>query len=112
LSTDELLPIYYTRQVAESTFGFSKSKLNLLPLRVHTTENLRGYTFLSYLALLLSVEIQQKLEGLCTLQYAVAVGHNHLCEIFDGDIVPLEPSKRLKDICCKLGLVVVNSSGD
>ncbi|GHU15203.1 hypothetical protein FACS189449_12660 [Alphaproteobacteria bacterium] len=76
IEIDELLPLYYTRQIAENTFGFAKSSLNLLPLRVHSVETLRGYAFLSYLALLLSVELQLNLKGLCSLQDALAAGHN------------------------------------
>jgi hypothetical protein len=79
---------YYIRQTAESTFGFSKSNLNLLLLRVHSIEAMRGYMFLCFLALLLSLEIQNKLSGLCSLQDALNQGHNQLCEIFVNDIVP------------------------
>ena len=98
LSPDELLPLYYTRQKAEAVFGFSKSKLDILPLRVHSTQNLKGYIFLSYIALLLSLEIQSKLKNLCTLDEALKLGQNHYCEIFDHEIIPLEPNRRLKEI--------------
>jgi transposase len=111
LSTEELLPMYYTRQVAESTFGFSKSQLDLLPLRVHSTVALRGYIFLSYIALLLSLEITKKLKGLCTFQEALAISHNQFCEVFDRDFIPLEPNRRLKDIYERLSIMVVNNSG-
>jgi transposase len=112
IDSAELLPLYYTRQVAENTFGFIKSSLNLLPLRVHSIENLRGYMFLSYLALLLSVEVQNNLKGVCTLKEALAIGHNQFCEVFGNDVIPLEPNKRLKEIYKCLGIVVVNSSGE
>ncbi|GHT94697.1 hypothetical protein FACS1894122_11570 [Alphaproteobacteria bacterium] len=105
IGIDELLPLYYTRQVAENTFGFAKSSLNLLPLRVHSVETLRGYAFLSYLALLLSVEFQLNLRGLCSLQDALSAGHSQFCEVFgDDDVIPLEPSKQIKKIYSKLNL--------
>ena len=96
LSTEELLPMYYTRRVTESTFGFSKSQFDLLPLRVHCVNALRGYIFLSYIALLLSLEITNKLKGLCTLSEAFAISHNQFCEVFDRDTIPLEPNRRLR----------------
>jgi transposase len=112
LSPSELLPLYYTRQLAESTFAFSKSQLNLLPLRVHNLQTLKGYTFISYLALILSLEIQNNLKDMCTLHEALAIGHNQFCEIFDHDLIPLEPNKRLKAIYEKFDGMVVNEAGD
>jgi transposase len=112
LQPEEILPMYYTRQVAENTFGVSKSQLDLLPLRVHSIQTLRGYMFLSYIALLLSIDITGKLKGHCTLSEALALAHNQYCEVFDRDFVPLEPNKRLKDIYELLGVMVVNKSGD
>ena len=112
MEPSELLPLYYTRQVAENTFGFAKSRLNLLPLRVHSIETLRGYMFLCYLALLLSIEIQGKLTKLCTLHEALAIGHNQFCEVFVNNCVPLEPNRRLCEVYDTLGTVVVSSSGE
>ena len=112
LKPEELLPLYYTRQVAETTFGFAKTKLNLLPLRVHNLQTLKGYTFLSYVALLLSLEIQNKLKEVCTLQETLGVGHNQFCEIFDREFISLEPNRRLKEIYGMLGVMVDNGSGE
>ena len=112
LSNEELMPMYYTRQVAESTFEFSKSQLDLLPLRVHSVTSLRGYMFLCYIALLLSLEINTKLKGHCTLHVALALAHNQYCEIFDRIVIPLEPNRRLKDVYELLGIMVVKNSGD
>ena len=112
LGPDELLPLYYSRQKAEAIFGFSKSRLDILPVRVHSLQNLKGYIFLSYIAMLVSLEIQNKLRGLCTFDEALKVAHNQFCEIFDHNFVPLEPNRRLKDIYECLGIMVVNNSGD
>jgi hypothetical protein len=68
--------------------------------------------FLSYVALLLSLEINRKLKGHCTLQEALVLSHNQYCEIFDRNVIPLEPNRRLKDIYELLGIMVVNNSGD
>jgi len=104
LNPEELLPLYYARQKAEAVFGFSKSKLDILPLRVHSAQNLKGYIFLSYIALLLSLEIQNSLKDLCTLEEALKLGQNHYCEIFDHEIIPLEPNRRIKEIYKCLGV--------
>ena len=111
LTPEELLPLYYARQKAESVFGFAKTDLNLLPLRVHSVQNLKGYMFLSYLALLLSLEIQKKLYGVCTLQEALKLAGNQFCEVFESNVIPLEPNRRLKEVYEHLRVVVVNDSG-
>ena len=43
ISRQEIVSLYYLRQTAENLFGFSKADLNLLPLRVHSEETLRGF---------------------------------------------------------------------
>jgi len=109
---DELLPLYYTRQIAENTFSFAKTNLNLLPIRVHSIKNMRGYIFLSYLALLISIEISNKLKGVSTLQEALSLAANNYCEVFDNDVIPLEANRQLKEIYNLLNIMVVNSSGE
>gem|GEM_PF-6168008 len=39
----DVVPFYYLRRMAEKLFGFSKDNFELLPLRVHKEETLRGY---------------------------------------------------------------------
>jgi len=51
LPVDEVLPLYYTRQSAENLFGISKSFLDILPLRTHSTDTFRGYLMLNFISL-------------------------------------------------------------
>jgi hypothetical protein len=58
---DEILPIYYTRQIIEQVFDVSKNFADLLPLRAHSYETIRGRLLLSFIATILYILINQKL---------------------------------------------------
>lgn len=42
INAQDILPTYYTRQSIEQIFGFAKTSNNLLSLRVHSEEAVRG----------------------------------------------------------------------
>jgi transposase len=111
LDLTEVLPLYYTRLCAEEAFGIVKSKLDLLPLRTHTVQTLKGYTFLCFLALIISIEIQTKLGGLSTFQEVLHKSKNHYCKIFENDIVISESQKYMNDVFTKIGVGVPNQLG-
>lgn len=111
LKIGEVLPLYYTRQCAEQAFGIVKSQIDILPLRTHTEQTLKGYTFLCFLTLILSIEIQQKLGGLTSFQNAIQKAKNLHCKVFDDDIIISESPKQLNDIFEQLGVMVPNRSG-
>ena len=52
LPIDEVVPFYYSRQAAEQLFKFSKDDLELLPLRTHNEESMRGYLLLVFITLI------------------------------------------------------------
>ncbi len=52
--------MYYLRQTAEMLFGFAKDDINLLPLRVHGEETLRGFLFLQFLTLIIFTELKKQ----------------------------------------------------
>ncbi|MGC8479667.1 MAG: hypothetical protein ACP5M9_03295 [Candidatus Micrarchaeia archaeon] len=43
ISKNDVVPAYYVRQIAEMLFGFSKDDINILLLRAHSEEVLRGF---------------------------------------------------------------------
>jgi len=111
LSKDEVVPLYYTRQCAEQSFGIIKSQIDILPLRTHTESTLKGYTFLCFLALILSIEIQQKLGGINSFQDAILKCKNLHCKIFENDIIISECPRPLIDIFKRIGVMVPNYLG-
>jgi transposase len=111
LGTDEVLPLYYTRQCAEQAFGIVKSQLDILPLRTHNEQTLKGYTFLCFLSLILSIEIQQKLGGLSSFKDAIQRAKNLHCKVFNNGVVVSECGRQLIDVMERLSVGVPTQSG-
>ena len=90
---------YYERQSIEQTFDFAKNYTNLLPLRVHSEETLRGHLLLSYIAICVIKMIQLQLrqtksflsDKLCYLE-------NQHCIIYTNSAVIEFPQKKASDI--------------
>jgi transposase len=106
IPTEEVLSAYYTRQSVEQLFGFSKSDLELLPIRCHSEATIRGYLFLQFLLLIVFVEIRQKLAELVTVEEAVMILASLKCKVYQKTIIVQELTKHQKSIF-KLGSVIV-----
>jgi CRISPR/Cas system CSM-associated protein Csm2 small subunit len=99
VSTREILSLYYTRQVIEQIFDFTKNNLDLIPIRVHSEATFRGHLMLTFLASILLLPINQKLnEGKhCTIE-VFSMMRNLKCKIYDHEILVKEPTKKMKKI--------------
>ena len=106
IPTEDVLGAYYTRQSAEQLFGFSKSDLDLLPIRCHSDSTIRGYLFLQFLLLIVFVEIREKLIGHFTVEEALMILASLKCKVFRNRIIVQELTKHQKSIF-KLGSVIV-----
>ncbi|MDR2386013.1 MAG: transposase [Deltaproteobacteria bacterium] len=62
LSKNEVLPFYYERQDIEQIFDFAKNDLDLLPLRTHSHETLRGHFMVVFMASIAHVHMRRILE--------------------------------------------------
>lgn len=111
LDQAEVLPSYYTRQSIEQIFGFAKSSNDLLPLRVHSEEALRGYLFLSFIVLILFIKVRGQLKDQFTPQQALVILRNLKAKIFDSEILLTELSKKQKTILSLLNITVPIKSG-
>ncbi|MDR1486893.1 MAG: transposase, partial [Deltaproteobacteria bacterium] len=58
---NDIIPLYYTRQLIEQTFDISKTYATLLPLRAHSEETLRGHLLISFIASVLYAMLGIKL---------------------------------------------------
>ncbi len=63
IEENNLLKLYYERQIAEQLFGFLKDDLEILPLRVHQESTLKWYLFISFISLIIFIEIRDKLKN-------------------------------------------------
>lgn len=111
ISKEEVLPTYYTRQSIEQVFGFAKSCNNMLPLRVHSEQSIRGYLFLVFLSLVLFVMVREKLLLKFTVDQALLTLRNLKAKIYDTEAVVLEPNKKTRDIVKLLEIIMPTSVG-
>lgn len=108
---DDVVPAYYVRQTAEMMFGFSKDDINILPLRVHSEEGLRGFLFLQFLSLIMFVQLKKKIGKKHTVEEVLLTFRNLKCKIFEKEIIINEPTRQQKDLAKVLGLILPKNLG-
>ena len=108
---EEVVPAYYVRQTAEVLFGFSKDDLDLVPLRVHSEQAIRGFLFLQFMTLIAFTQIKKKLSK----EYSVDEALNHMknlkAKVYDNEILISELTKEQKVICEKTNVIVPKTLG-
>lgn len=98
IHNNEVLQAYYTRQSIEQIFGFSKSELDILPIRHHSDATVRGYLFLQFLLLIIFIEIREKLKGKFTVEQAFMILRSLKCKIYEKTHILQELTKKQKQI--------------
>ena len=109
IDKQDILPTYYTRQCIEQLFGFAKSNNNILPLRVHSQQSIRGVLMLAFLALIAFAILRQRLMGRYTPQQALILLRTLKAKIYDSDVLITEPNKKVKNILALLNIMVPTS---
>jgi len=113
LTTNEVVPLYYSRQAAEQLFGISKDDLNMLPIRTHSEETFRGYMFLNFLALAVYLNFKKALESKFTTEQALSYMRNLKCKRWnDGSISTIEMNKIQKTIMNTIQNSKPNNAGE
>src|SRR3989338_7832143 len=107
IKNEEVVPAYYIRQTAEKLFGFSKDDLNLLPLRIHSEEALRGFLFMQFLTLIAFVHIKNKLGKEHNVEEILLTLRNLKCKVYDKDLMVCETNRQQKDIMEKLDILMM-----
>jgi transposase len=110
IDKEDILPSYYTRQSIEQVFGFAKTN-NLLPLRVHSDPSINGYLLLLFISMIVFIQLRQKLQSTFTVEQALLILRNLKAKVYDKSLVPLELTKKAKDIFNSLNLTVPIPSG-
>lgn len=98
IPNNEVLQAYYTRQSIEQIFGFSKSEIDLLPIRHHSDATVRGYLFLQFLLLIIFIEIHENLNGKFTVEQAFMILRTLKCKIYENTQILQELTKKQKQI--------------
>lgn len=89
----DLLKLYYERQKAEQLFGFLKDDLEILPLRVHQESTLKGYLFISFISLIIFIEIRDKLKNKYQFEEAMLLLKNLKVRTYGDNEIIGEPTK-------------------
>jgi transposase len=111
ISPHDVVSSYYARQAVEQVFGFYKDDLQLLPLRAHSDETIRGYLFLLFITLIIFIELRTALDGKLTVEQALLITRNLKCKIFDDKIVVAELTKRQKETFTLCDVIVPKICG-
>lgn len=111
IKKNDVVPAYYIRQTAEKMFGFSKDDLELLPLRVHGEETLRGFLLMQFLSLALFVKIKENLGQKHTVEELLLAMRNLKCKVYEDEILITEMVKKQKDLTEKLNILMPNKLG-
>lgn len=94
LDTGKVVPLYYTRQIAERMFGIARDDLNILPLRTHSEPNFKGFMLLVFISLIISCGVKARPGRKISIEQAVSALKNLKCKVFDNSIVPNEVTKK------------------
>lgn len=107
---EEVVSLYYTRQIAERLFGFSKDDLNLLPL-IHKEETLRGYLFLHFATLAVYSLLKKELGKDHTVEEVLLTLRNLKCKVYEDEVVVQELTKQQREIFERFDIMVPKNMG-
>ena len=111
LDTNKVVPLYYTRQIAERMFAIAKDDLNILPLRTHSEPNFKGFMLLVFISLIFACELKSRFGKDISIDKAVSSLKSLKCKIFDDSIIVSEVSKKQKLIFDTANVMLPNFSG-
>jgi len=105
IETNDILPLYYTRQAIEQVFDIGKNNADLLPLRVHGIESFRGHLLISFLTSATYVLVNNMLKNaeVCAAG-AYRILRNMKCKVYDSKIIVQEANKKMNDIAKQVKL--------
>ena len=106
LPKEDVVSFYYSRQAAEQLFKFSKDDLELLPLRVHKEESMRGYLLLIFITLSAFLLLKKKLGKKVTVEEALLVLRNLKVKVFEDEMIIPEMTKKQRKLFERFEIIV------
>ncbi|MGC8700210.1 MAG: transposase [Thermoplasmata archaeon] len=110
IAKEDLIPLYYTRQMIEKAFSYSKTDLSLIPLRVHGEATLRGYFFVVFLALDVLISLHSELKDR-PVNEVLDLLRNLKCKVYDKEIVVQGLTKDQKEIFERFNIIMPKTMG-
>ena len=104
VKTEEILPLYYTRQQIEQVFDVGKNNADLLPLRVQNENTFRGHLMITFLATIILQKLQRDIitksnkKDKINPEGAFISLRNQKCKVYEDEIVPQEAVKSINDV--------------
>jgi transposase len=111
LDTTDVVPLYYTRQIAGKMFGIAKDDLDILPLRTHSEPNFKGFMLLIFISLTIACELKARLGKDVSIEKAIAILKTLKCKVFDETIIPNEVNKKQRLLLEALNVLVPKICG-
>jgi transposase len=111
LKTNEVVPLYYTRQIAEKMFCIAKDDLNILPLRTHSEPNFKGFMLLVFISLIIICAVKKRLGKKISIEQVISVLRTLKCKVYIDEIVPSEITKKQRLIFEETNVLVPKTSG-
>jgi transposase len=111
IDKNEVVPFYYMRQMIEKLIGFAKDDLDLIPLRVHREETLRGYLLLIFITLTVFALLKKEIGNDYTVEEALLNMRNLKCKVYDKELIVQELAKQQKEIVENLDIIVPKKLG-
>jgi hypothetical protein len=99
IDENDILPLYYTRQVIEQIFDTGKNNADVLPLRTHSEKTFRGHLMVTFLASILYMQINRELHRKKNSAItAFNTMRNMKSKVFNDTIIPSEPTKKMNSV--------------
>lgn len=111
LKKKDVVPFYYLRQTVERLFGFSKDDLKIVPLRRHKEETLRGFLLLTFIALVVFVQLKKAIGEKHTVEGILLTMRNLKSKVYDDEILIQELTRQQKDITEELKIIMPKNLG-
>ena len=112
MNINEVVPLYYSRQMAEQLFGISKDDLNILPIRTHSEARFRGLMMLSFIALVIYLKLKSSITTNTTVEQLLLIMRNLKCKIFDDkSFLVAEVTKQQRVALENANILVPNNYG-
>jgi len=107
IDSQDILPMYYTRQAIEQIFDVDKNNLGLLPLRVHNEETFRGHLMLTFMASVAYLNFNANLKkDELNATGVLANARNLKCKVYNNVILVKEPAKITRQASKTLGIKI------
>ncbi len=106
IPVNKILSSYYLRQSIKQIFGFAKSALNSLPMRINHDKTTRGYLFFQFLLLILYIKIREKYLKHYTVKWLLLVLKKLQCKVYESCMILLECDKKQREIFEKASILV------